>query len=350
MKCILLSKFGDNTDVLSMSSEWPKPTLNPKGGQMLVRVEACSLSPGDAIFVTGVCSKVMQPENFPCVPGMDVCGIVEEIAEGSKFKVGDRVICSNGMLPVGGLAEYMAADIKNAALAPKNVGIVGAAALPNSPMAAMLTARAAKIKPGDRVMVLGGSGGVGTSLVQLVKDAGASFVATTSTNESLMSSLGADMVINYRTQKWWEIEEFKSKPFDVVVDCVGWRDEWKASKRAGVLKPYRQGGRYIAVAFTDTPRMTTIWEGVKLFAPVLWRVLWTYLYPWVPRYVSIICEPVERDFEELAQVVADGRLKPVIAQSSPYPFTIEGVKEAFSLQMSKHAHGKVVVKIVETRD
>lgn len=347
MKCVLMDKFGEASEVLTMSSEWPKPTLKPEGGQMLVRVEACSLSAGDSLFVSGVCSKFMQPEKFPCIPGMDICGIVEEIADGEKFKVGDRVLASNGLLPVGGLAECMAVDIKNAALVPSNVDSIGAAALPNSPMAAMLTVRKARIKAGDRVMLLGGSGGVGTSLVQLLKDAGASFVATTSTDEPLMRSLGADVVVNYRETNWWEMEDFKKEPFDVVIDCVGWRDEWQECRRTGALKASRNGGRYLPVAFTDRPRFTTIWEGLRMFLPVLWRTLWTYVYPWVPSYAMIMCEPEEKDWGELTKLVAEGRLKPVLTPSSPYPFTLEGVKQAFQLQDSRHAHGKVVVKIAE---
>lgn len=345
MKCILASKFGDTDEVLTMSAEWPRPTLNPKGGQMLLRVEACALSAGDRIFLSGSCSFVMQPPSFPFIPGMDVCGVVEEIADGAKFKVGDRVIASNGMLPIGGLAEYMAVDIKNAEFAPDNVDTIGAASLPNSPMTALLATRNVRIKTGDRVLVLGGSGGVGTSLVQLVRDAGASFVAATSTDEPLMRSLGVDTVIDYRTTKWWEVPEFQEQPFDVVVDCVGWRDEWKEASRHGGLKSGRKGGRYLAIATSDDPKFTTAWQGVKMFVPTLWRVMWTYFYPWKPWYKFTVCEPSQDDWPELTTLVKEGRLHPVIEPSSPHPFTIEGVKEAFKIQASKHAHGKVVIKM-----
>ncbi|CAN0275730.1 unnamed protein product, partial [Hapterophycus canaliculatus] len=117
-------------------------------------------------------------------------------------KVGDRVIATNGMNPTGGLAEYAVVPTKFAGKAPPDVDPVQAAALPNSPITAMHAVKAAKLKEGDRVMVLGGSGGVGSSLLQLSKDAKASFVATTSTAEALCLSLGADVVIDYRENNW----------------------------------------------------------------------------------------------------------------------------------------------------
>lgn len=241
----------------------------------------------------------------------------------------------------------MAVYIKNSSLAPTNVDAVGAAALPTSPMTAMLLTRASKIHEGNRVLVLGGSGGVGTSLVQLVRNAGASFIATTSTDETLMKSLGVDKVIDYRTTNWWEMPDFTEHPFDVVLDCVGWRDEWKEAARAGALKPGRKGGRYITIASTDEPKFRTTWEGLRMFVPVLWRMLWTTVCPWKPRYQFMLADPVEDDWLELSKFVEEKRMKPVLDPSSPFPFTIEGVKRAYQLQASKHAHGRVVIKITE---
>ena len=89
-------------------------------------------------------------------------------------------MATNGMLPVGGLAEYVAVHTKWAAKIPENIDAVQASALPNSPCAAMHVVKTARIRPGERVLVLGGSGGVGTSLLQLVKDAEVQHSRTTS--------------------------------------------------------------------------------------------------------------------------------------------------------------------------
>lgn len=252
---------------------------------------------------------------------------------------------TNGMMPVGGLAEYMAVPTNQAVKVPDTLDAVQAAAMPNSAMTAMLVVRAAKVKEGDRVLILGGSGGVGTSLVQLAKDAKAGFVAATSTDEALLTSLGADRVIDYRETNWWEDAAFKAEPFDVVVDCVGWRDEWKEAARHRVLKSGWKRGRYIVVASTDKPEFHSIWQGVKMFVPVLWRSGWTSLNWFRPGYSLVISDPALKDFDELAELVKTGRLKPVLEPKSPFPFTLDGVKSAFELQASKHAHGKVVISM-----
>lgn len=344
MKCCFVSKFGDVDTVLGMTTDWPRPTLDPEDGQMLIRVEACSLNPIDCHMLNG---KLVLPPSFPYIPGMGVCGVVEEISETAKFQVGDRVIASTGIPPVGGLAEYMVVPIASADLAPVNVDDVRAAALPNSAMAAMVILRHARVSSGDRVMILGGSGGVGTALVQLVKSAGAGFVATTSTDSLLMESLGVDQVIDYRTTKWYELSEFKKRPFDIVVDCVGWRDEWLEADRHGVLKPGWKDGRYLAIANSEEPKVQTACDGVRTIVPALWREAWTSICPWKPRYE--FAAPKLRistdDWPQLTKLVEDKRLRPVLDPASPFPFTIEGVKQAFELQASRHAHGKVVIKI-----
>lgn len=125
MKCVLAHKIlkfvltsspiSSNIDeVFTMSTDMPRPALDPQGQQMLLRVEACSIAPFDMHFITGACSRVLKPPNYPFVPGMSVCGVVAEIAEDAKFKVGDRVIASNGMMPTGTrfTSQYMAGKLK----------------------------------------------------------------------------------------------------------------------------------------------------------------------------------------------------------------------------------------------
>ncbi|CAM9502874.1 unnamed protein product [Hapterophycus canaliculatus] len=82
-----------------------------------------------------------------------------------------------------------------------------------------------------------------------------------------------------------------------------------------------------------------------MFAPVLWRTGWTGVNRRRPRYKLVISEPEGKDLAEVSELVTSGRLKPVLEPASPFPFTAEGVKAAFELQGSRHAHGKVVVKI-----
>jgi NADPH:quinone reductase-like Zn-dependent oxidoreductase len=165
---------GDANQHLTMCTSWPRPSV--KAGQLLIRVLACSTAAGDVHMMSGRLSLVLKPPAWPYVPGMDVCGVVEEIGAGAVsgfgggFSVGDIVVATNGANAWGGLAELMAVDAKLAAPKPDNLSPVMAAACPVSAVTALhMVEKEAKVKKGDRVLVLGGSGGVGTAAVQLAK-------------------------------------------------------------------------------------------------------------------------------------------------------------------------------------
>ena len=183
---------------------------------------------------------------------MDVCGIVEGISPGvAGFNLGDIVVASNGMMPIGGLSQYMVRRsragptlppratpaprvnlasptprprqlVKPAFAAHKPPGVppLIAACCPTSAVTAYHAVRdSACVAEGERVLVLGGAGGVGSAAVQLAKLAGASFVATTTTQAAMLRSLGADDVIDYRAVRWWESRDYVEDPFDVVRDA-----------------------------------------------------------------------------------------------------------------------------------
>ena len=112
MKCALVTKFGKANEVVVVASDYARPALVRGSGQVLVRVQACSFTPGDIRMSSGSCDLIKKPDAFPYIPGLDVCGIVEEVEEGeTKFKVGDRVAGTWGdTFGVGGTAEYAALD------------------------------------------------------------------------------------------------------------------------------------------------------------------------------------------------------------------------------------------------
>merc|ERR1719322_2302539 len=134
------------------------------------------------------------------------------------------------------MAKYALIDSKYAIKKPQCISPLEAAALANSSVNAMLAIRDAGVERGHRILVIGGSSAVGIGIIQLAKDAGASFIATTTTDEELVKSLGADMVIDYRTQNWWEDMDFKSNPFDKIFDCAEGFSAWLHAKDDGVLK------------------------------------------------------------------------------------------------------------------
>jgi NADPH:quinone reductase-like Zn-dependent oxidoreductase len=346
---------------LTMATNVPRP-IPKKKGQILVRVLACSISPGDAIMVHGNLIFLHQP--FPFVPGMDICGVVVEEQQDddkqkkkknspnnagpSLFRPGDIVVASNGIAAVGGLAEYMAVDVQEAVHKPAVVGILEAAASSSA-----ITARNAvldHVKIGDRVLILGGSGGVGSAAVQLAKHiVGASYVATTSTQEALCVQLGADRVIDYRTDDWWDMKHCdddndQKLKFDVIIDCVGGPDHY--GRAPLVLKPAKAGGTFVAVTGDDPlPDCRTWWRAIQFFFHLPWRPLYAWWHGrTLPKYVLIMPYDIPQGRAQVLQWIAEGRLS-IPLDGDPFPFTDDGVRAAFRKIGTGHAHGKVVIAV-----
>jgi NADPH:quinone reductase-like Zn-dependent oxidoreductase len=310
---------------------------------MLIRVLACSLSPGDVIMVQGNLI-FLHPGKFPFVPGMDVCGVVEDSNGSKAFSNGDIVVADKGMQAEGGMAEHMAIEEQEAVLKPPHVSVQEAAASSSA-----ITARNAvmdNVQPGNRVLVLGGSGGVGSAAIALAKNVGASFVATTSTRSELCKSLGADQVINYQKENWWEMAW--EKKFDVIIDTVGGGNfVGKANK---VLKTRKEGGKFIAVCGDDPkPDATTWWKAIKFFAKLPLRPLHTW---WngrhLPDYTLLMPYDIPKGRKQVLGMVEAGSLRIPLDDRSPLAFTEDGVREAFQIVASGHAHGKIVVSMEDT--
>ena len=157
-------------------------------------------------------------------------------AKETKFQIGDYVVSRfDEPQPVGGLAEYRIVKTCLTEKCPSSISPVESCGLPASSQAAKILVRG-YVKPGDRVLVIGGSGAVGTSVLQYVKLSGASEVVAVSTQADLCKSLGATRVIDYRTQKCWQMEEYHKNKFDVVIDLVN-GDTWVNGGCAGPLIP-----------------------------------------------------------------------------------------------------------------
>lgn len=351
MKSALVTNFCPNfgeitDDVLTFTSTQEKPTLeknNKKNPGMIVKVFACSIAAGDSIVLSG--NIVFLKPALPYVPGMDICGIVEEISEGvENFKVGDIVAANNGMNCTNGMAEYMLVDPNLAKLKPKSVDVLQAAACNSAVTSYNATEY---VKENDRVLILGGSGGVGSSTITLAKKLRkASYVAATSTQKEMCTKLGADEVINYNEKNWWEMKHFEDK-FDVIIDCVGGGNFY--DKATNVLKTGEEGGYFIAVT-GDEPRVdASSWtKAIKFFANLPLRYVYTWwYYNCYPRYITLLPYDEIIGLEKVLKLIEDGELEIVLDGSSPHEFTKEGVQEAFKIQGKGHAHGKVVVKIAD---
>jgi NADPH:quinone reductase-like Zn-dependent oxidoreductase len=351
MKAVHVTHFAERGNI-SLATDVPKPTLAKDGdeGKLLVRVLACALNPADCRLMDGGVSLVMAPKQFPYVPGLDICGVIEQIGGSnnslkslheSSLRVGDRIIAALPAMEIGGLSEYVAIDSARAALAPPEAAFshLEAASLPTAGCTALQALQDARLEPGSRIVVLGGSGGVGSLVIQLATARGARVVAATSTNSALVTALGAEQVVDYRAAKWWDAVAPQS--IDAVVDCVGCDDSWANCGRA-----LRRGGRYVAVV--DSPESEIRSVG-QLLAFVL-KIARRSLNPFSPSYTLVSCFPQGRELAALvaAMAPADGKTcdpRAVLDPQSPFSMTVEGVASALEVQRSHRAKGKLVVQV-----
>ncbi|KAL3691027.1 hypothetical protein R1sor_004678 [Riccia sorocarpa] len=303
----LYSEYGPKEN-LSLG-EVPVPEL--EADQVLIKVKAAALNPVDSKRRGGKFEKTDSP--LPTVPGYDCAGVVVKVGSAvTKFKVGDEVygdtseFCLDGPKQYGTLAQYAAAEEKLLAPKPKNLSFAEAASLPLAVETAYQGLKKAGIKEGDKVFVLGGSGGVGTLAVQLAKQVfKASTVAATANTEKLdfVKSLGADIVLDYKQNK---LEELTEK-YDVVIDTVG--------KGEGPKVVKSDGGLVVLTGPVEPPGF---------------------------RYVIV---SNGSDLEELNPYLESGSLKPVIDPKGPFPFS--GVTEAYGYLEQGHASGKVVISPID---
>lgn len=225
-----------------------------------------------------------------------------------------------------------------------SIPAIEACALPASAAAAKCVAEEF-IHDGSRVLVLGGSGGVGTFLCQYAKIRGCTYLAATSTQEELVTLLGADCVIDYRNENWWELEdEFAADPFDVIVDLVGGKKNWKigACSKTKVLKKF--GAKYVQLVPGVESEIDMSW-GYLSMIPFIFSMMKQSMYAklhkncptWIP-YQGLKLQP--GDLKGILADVEEKRIRVILDPKPPFTFDTEDVCQAMRLQWSCHAHGK----------
>jgi NADPH:quinone reductase-like Zn-dependent oxidoreductase len=224
MKAVQIHTYGD-PDVLKYEDA-PTPTIQPE--DILIKVHAAGVNPIDYKIRRGdFRNSINYP--MPLILGMDVAGTVERVGDKvTQFKANDAVYAKTEIKRLGAYAEYAAVGAELAALAPKTIPLFQAAGIP---LAATTAWTAffddAQLKAGQTVLIHAASGGVGTFAVQLAKHWGARVIATTSTSHvDLVKSLGADEVIDYRTEDF----STRAKDVDVVLDPIGGEAQIKSFK------------------------------------------------------------------------------------------------------------------------
>lgn len=212
MRALLMTGYGES-DVLRLDRV-PVPT--PARGEVRIRVHAASVNPIDWKIRAGMLKR-NYGVTLPYIPGRDVAGTIDAVGpDVTRWKTGDSVFA---VIDGGGLAEYVNAPVENVALKPSKLSFKEAAGIPTASLAAWRTLIGnADIKQGQRVLIHGGAGGVGSTAVQLAHWRGAHVIATASArNHEYLKSIGADKVIDYRTTRFEDVV----KNADVVLDTVG---------------------------------------------------------------------------------------------------------------------------------
>jgi NADPH:quinone reductase-like Zn-dependent oxidoreductase len=281
-----------------------------------------------------------MPPPWACaqVLGGDLCGVVQDSDEDSKFPPGTRVFaCTNGFemwRAEGCYAEFFCAQEAHLAVAPRNLTPAEAAALPLVSLTAWQALERANLAPGQRLLIQAGAGGVGSVAIQLAKARGLHVTTTCSTrNVEFVKALGADEAVDYTKERFEEV----CAPFDGAIDLIGGEVEvrsLRAVKRAGVFvsvlnSGWTKGRGQLAAS------ALTLWHLGK-------NKLWSAVRAG-PRYHLLFVAPNGAQLAEVAALVEAGTVRPVIDRVLP----LERAAEAHAYLEQEHARGKVVLAVTE---
>jgi len=274
---------------------------------------------------------------LPATMGSDLAGVVVEVGAGvTRFKPGDEVFASIFDLGTGSLAELAVVPESAAAFKPSNLDFVPAASIP---MVALTTWQAlterANVRPGQKVFVPAGSGGIGTFAIQLARHLGATVGTTTSTgNVDLVRSLGASEVVDYKKQDFADV----LRGYDVVLGTLR-GDEIKKSLR--ILKP---DGIVVSLVGPLDAEFARARGMSGLFVLLFWLMSFWLLRQARKlhvRYSFLFVHPSGSQLSEIGELLRAGTIKPVIDRVFPF----DQAKEALAYLETGRAKGKVVVQM-----
>lgn len=326
MKAMLITAYGE--DAVFEAGEVQKPAVTP--GHILVKIAASSVNTVDTMIRKMGKDLPLSPDT-PAILGMDFAGTVEAVCDGVKdFSVGDEVYgCAGGLSDLPGtLAEYIVADVDLIAKKPGNLYMREAAALPLVAITAYEGLTRAGIKQGQKVLVHGGSGGVGHVAVQLAKHFRADVYSTGGGDKqlALIEKLGATG-INYKTES---VEQYVAKHtdgagFDIVFDSVGGENLTNSFEAAAL-----NGQVATTVSMCELDLTPAHFKGLSLHV----------VFMLIPMLHNHRREEHARILRELATIAESGSLKPVLDEEQ---FSLEEAGDAHARLESGKAMGKVVI-------
>uniref|UniRef100_H3D437 NAD(P)H oxidoreductase RTN4IP1, mitochondrial n=1 Tax=Tetraodon nigroviridis TaxID=99883 RepID=H3D437_TETNG len=359
MSAWVIDQYGSN-EVLKFSEETPAPTVSSPS-EVMVKVHATSLNPLDVAMRGGYGAKLLNlrrdplsvvngDSEFPLILGRDVSGVVVDCgSEVTHFVPGDEVWAAVPPWKQGSLAEFVTLTEFEVSHKPRSISHAEAASIPyvaSTALSALVNAGGLCKERADekRVLIIGGSGGIGTFSVQLLKAWGAHVTVTCSQNaEGLVRGLGADQVVNYSAGDVAEQLESMER-FDVILDGVGRETEQWA---LGLLKPW-SGAKYVTLVtplLQDTDSrgwLSGMFQaGFSLHNTAFQSAIVNGVF-----YRWAFYAPDGPALDEVRELVDAGKILPVV--EAQFPFT--QVPQAFQKLEEGHARGKTVVRVAEEDD
>jgi NADPH:quinone reductase-like Zn-dependent oxidoreductase len=331
MKAFVVEHYGKDG---LRAADVPEPEIGY--GDVLVKVSAAGINPLDKMVRNGEFKRLLKYQT-PFVLGHDVAGVVARVGSAVRdFQEGDEVYARPRDLRIGTFAQYIAIDHDDVAPKPASLTLYQAAAVPLVSLAAwQALVDRAHVQPGQKVLVHAGSGGLGSTVIQLAKHLGAT-VATTARgeNEELVRSLGADVVVDYTKEDFAEV----LSGYDIVLDSRGGEN---LERSLTVLKP---GGQAISVTGPPDPGFAK-----QLGAPRYIGVVMALLSRKVRKqarklgvsYSFLFMQANGGQLRELASLYDAGHLRPLIDKTFPFDQTVE----ALAYVEQGRANGKVVITL-----
>ncbi len=310
MKASYFEEFGELDEIKTGTLKRPEPGE----GEILVRVKAAGVNPVDAAVARGMLNDVI-PAEFPAVPGWDMAGVVEECGYAARrFKKGDEVYAYARRPTVqhGTFAEYVSIPESYVAKRPQQISMEESGGIPLVGLTAYQSLfQFGNLEEGQTLLILGGSGGVGTMAIQLAKTVGATVIGVASgRNQDYMKKLGADETIDYSAGNVGEaVKEVTSDGVDFILHCS--RGE-SLDQTIGTLK---SGGQLISI----TNRDPEISNDIKF------------------QYVFV--EPNAKQLMHIQQLADEGHIEVSISKT----FDLDEVSTALQEIESLHTRGKTVI-------
>lgn len=331
MRAMVIDRYGK---VPMRLAEMPTPEVGEY--EVLAEIHAASINPVDFKIRDGKV-KLLVKYKMPLILGNDFSGVIIKVgAKVTRFKVGDEIYARPRKSKIGTFAEYIAIHEEDIALKPKNLSFEEAASIPLVGLTTyQALANIMQLQKGQKILIQAGAGGVGTFAIQLAKIMGATVATTASeAGANLVKSLGADEIINYKTEKFEE----KLKNYDAVFDTLGGEI---LEKSFGVVK---SGGKIVSVSGLPNARFGREY-GSGFFKTLLFSALTHKLTALEKKhhvqYSFLFMKPSGEQLRTIANYIEAGKIIPIIDRV--YPF--ENAQEAMEYAETGRAKGKIIVKI-----